>query len=77
VLTTARPVLLMELNERALHAQGQSAESLLGMLRQRYDYEILSFCPNGGGLERVVAETPLSPNVVAVPAERAEDFLRR
>jgi len=47
------------------------------MLRQRYDYEILSFCPSGGGLERVVAETPLSPNVVAVPAERADELLKR
>lgn len=77
VLTTARPILLMELNERALHAQGQSASSLLGVLQQRHDYEILSFSPNGGCLERAIEGTPLSPNVVAVPAERAGDFLER
>ena len=33
--------------QRALHAQGQSASSLLGVLQQRHDYEILSFSPNG------------------------------
>ncbi len=77
VLTAARPVLLMELNERALHAQGQSADSLLGLLRNELDYQILSFCPDGGWPERAVEGAPLSPNVVAVPNERADDLLKR
>jgi len=75
VLTTARPVLLMELNERALHAQGQSADALLGILRDELDYEILTFSPVRGCPERAVEGAPLSPNVVAVPKERADDLL--
>ena len=77
VLSASRPVLLMELNERALHAQGQSADSLLGVLRKELDYQILSFCPDGGWPERAVEGAPLSPNVVAVPNERADDLLKR
>ena len=67
----------MELNERALHAQGQSADSLLGVLRKELDYQILSFSPDGGWPECAVEGAPLSPNVVAVPNERADDLLKR
>ena len=77
VLSASRPVLLMELNERALHAQGQSADSLLGVLRKELDYQILSFSPDGGWPECAVEGAPLSPNVVAVPNERADDLLKR
>ena len=76
VLTTSRPVLLMELNERALHAQGQSAEALLGVLRKELDYEILAFSAVRGWPERAVEGVPLSSNVVAVPKERAESLLK-
>ena len=76
VLTTARPVLLMELNERALHAQGHSADALLRVLREELDYQILTFSPVGGCPERAVEGAPLSPNVVAVPKERADDLLK-
>lgn len=72
VLSTMRPVLLMELNERALRAQGQSAEALLRMLREELDYQILTFSPVGGWPERAVEGAPLSPNVVAMPKERAD-----
>ena len=76
VLTTSRPVLLMELNERALHAQGQSAEALLGVLREEMDYEILTFSAVRGWPERAVEGVPLSSNVVAVPKERADTLLK-
>lgn len=76
VLATARPVLLMELNERALHAQGQSAETLLSVLRQELNYEILTFSQTGGWPECAVEGTPLSPNIVAVPKESAEALLK-
>jgi len=70
VLTTARPVLLMELNERALHAQGQSAEGMLCCLRTEYDYDILSFSPVLGRPVQAVEGVALSANIVAVPRER-------
>jgi FkbM family methyltransferase len=76
VLATARPVLLMELNERALHAQGQSAETLLAVLRQELNYQILTFSQAGGWPECAVEGAPLSPNVVAVPKERADSLLK-
>jgi FkbM family methyltransferase len=76
VLSTARPVLLMELNERALHAQGQSAETLLSLLRQELNYEILTFSQVGGWPECAVEGAPLSANIVAVPKERAEALLQ-
>jgi FkbM family methyltransferase len=76
VLATARPVLLMELNERALHAQGQSAETLLSVLRQELDYEILTFSQVGGWPECAVEGAPLSANIVAVPKERADALLK-
>ena len=72
VLATTRPVLLMELNERALHAQGQSAEALLTVLREELNYQIFSFSPVRGWPERAVEGAPLSANVVAVPKERAD-----
>jgi FkbM family methyltransferase len=76
VLATARPVLLMELNERALHAQGQSAETLLSVLRQELNYQILTFSQVGGWPECAVEGAPLSPNVVAMPMERADALLK-
>jgi hypothetical protein len=66
----------MELNERALHAQGQSAETLLAVLRQELNYQILTFSQAGGWPECAVEGAPLSPNVVAVPKERADSLLK-
>lgn len=70
VLATARPVLLMELNERALHAQGQSADRMLCRLRTEFDYDILSFSPVLGRPVQAVEGVALSANIVAVPRER-------
>ncbi len=66
----------MELNERALCAQGQSAETLLAVLREELNYQIFTFSPVGGWPERAVEGAPLSPNVVAVPKERADTLLK-
>ncbi len=74
VLSTMRPVLLMELNDRALHAQGQSAATLLQTLKVELDYQALSFSPVGGWPERAVEGVPLSSNIVLVPRERAGDL---
>lgn len=70
VLTEMRPILLMELNDRALHAQGQSAEALLRTLREDVGYEVLSFSLALGRPERAVEGLPLSANVVAIPKDR-------
>lgn len=75
VLKSMRPLLLMELNDRALHAQSQSAESLIRTLRDEFDYEVLMFSPVSGFLELPSADGPLSANVVMVPKERTTDIL--
>lgn len=74
-LTAHRPVLLLEANDEALRAQGTSADALVALLRGRFRYEILVFSPRTGGVEPLVDGTELSPNVVAVPAERLAEIL--
>ena len=76
VLKSMRPLLLMELNERALHAQHQSASALLQTLRSDLSYEVLVFSHATGLIERPAAGAPLSPNVVAVPMERLPEFVK-
>ncbi len=70
VLSKMRPVMLMELNDRALHAQGESAAGVLQTLKAEFDYDILSFSPVLGRPERAVEGVPLSANIVAVPREK-------
>ena len=55
VLKSMRPLLLMELNERALHAQHQSASALLQTLRSDLSYEVLVFSHATGLIERPAA----------------------
>ena len=71
VLTTIRPVLMMELNDSALRAQGSSEASLLATLRGELGYEILVFSTKSGLAERHVEGAALSANVIAMPRERA------
>jgi FkbM family methyltransferase len=70
VLTSMRPLMLLEINDRALSAQGATAQTLLACLRNDFGYEILAFSPLTGLLEQVSQGGVLSANVVAVPKER-------
>lgn len=74
VLNEMRPILLMELNDRALRAQGQSAEALLRTLREDVGYEVLSFSLVMGRPERAIEGLPLSANIVAMPKDRIGEF---
>ena len=71
VLTSMRPVLMMELNDSALRAQGSSEASLLTTLQGELGYEILVFSTMSGLAEWHVEGTALSANVIAMPRERA------
>lgn len=65
LLSTARPILLVEANEAALKRQGASTQALLGLLRS-FGYRIHVF--NERGLTEPCAEgRPLSANIVAMP----------
>jgi methyltransferase FkbM-like protein len=73
VLKSMRPILLLEVNDKALRAQGNCADSLIGILRGDLGYEIFVFSPVTGLLEAPHDGDPLSANVVAIPSERVAD----
>lgn len=75
VLASMRPVMLIEINDGALCAQGMGAAALLESLRQEYRYDILVFSASTGLLELFVEGGALSANIVAVPRERLAEFL--
>ncbi len=71
VLTTIRPVLMMELNDSALRSQGSSEASLLATLQREFGYEILVFSTRSGLAERHVEGAALSANIIAMPGEHS------
>ena len=73
VLSSMRPLMLLEVNDKALRAQGNCADSLMATLRDELRYEIFVFSPVTGLLERPTDGHPLSANVVAIPGERVAD----
>lgn len=76
VLTKMRPVLMMEMSDGALRAQGSSEAELLGFLWRENGYEVLVFSARSGLAERRAEGTRLSANVIALPQERVSDVLR-
>jgi FkbM family methyltransferase len=75
VLTSMRPLLMMEVSDSALRAQGSSEASLLDMLRRELGYEVLVFSPTTGLVYRQTAGVPLSANIIAVPNEKLAGIL--
>ena len=72
-----RPVLLMELQNQSLLAQGSSALAVIDLL-ERYEYEVCGYadktCP--GPLCRLEdSAAAISQDVVAIPAERSAHVL--
>ncbi len=76
-LSRMRPILIVEVNDRALQAQGNSAESFLDLLRQGFDYEVLVFSNETGRVVRLTDTASLSANVVACPKQRVDELLGR
>jgi FkbM family methyltransferase len=74
VLESMRPAMLIEVNDKALRAQGHCADSLLQTLCEKFSYEVHVFSPATGLLEARREGDPLSPNIVALPRERAADW---
>jgi FkbM family methyltransferase len=75
-LKAMQPIMLMELSDRALRAQGHSAEELLATLRESFGYQILSFSEKTGRVEVCAEGVPLSSNIVAAPAHRVPQLLQ-
>ena len=66
LLSTSRPILLVEANEEALKRQGTNSRALLDLL-QGLDYRIHIFNQHGL-VEPWIEGKPLSANIVALPA---------
>lgn len=75
-LTKMRPVMMMEVSEGALQAQGSSAAALLETLRSELGYEVMTFSLTTGLIKQWVEGEPLSENIVAVPRDQADDILK-
>ena len=58
VLSSMRPLMLIEVNDKALRAQGNCADSLMATLRDDLRYEIFVFSPVTGLLERPTRRRP-------------------
>src|SRR5215470_7081308 len=50
VLTTMRPILLLEINDNALRAQSTSSDALLAALRNDFGYDIMAFSTVTGAI---------------------------
>ena len=74
VLQKMRPILLLEVNDKALRAQGNCADKLLDTLRDETGYKIFVFSSATGRLEPWRNGNPLSSNVVAIPADRVAEL---
>lgn len=70
MLAKMRPVLMMEVSDGALRAQGSSEAALIAMLRRDLSYEILVFSPATGLIHGRTEGMPLSANIIAVPTEK-------
>ncbi|MDP2330679.1 MAG: FkbM family methyltransferase [Reyranella sp.] len=76
VLTNMRPVLMMEMSDGALRAQGSSEAALLETLRGEFRYEILILSQTTGLARRWVEGEPLSANIVVAAGEWVKDVLK-
>lgn len=75
VLKAMRPLILLEISDRALRAQGSDAKTLIGLLRGELGYEISVFSTRTGGVELLDNGGNLSPNVLAIPRERVGEVV--
>ena len=75
VLTAARPLIMLEISDKALRGQGSDAQRLIATFRDELDYEIGVFSSRTGKIDLLAAGQELSLNVVALPRERADEIL--
>ena len=68
-----RPLMLLEVNDKALRAQGNCADPSSARCATNCTTRYSCFSPVTGLLEGRRDGDPLSANVVAIPAERVAD----
>lgn len=69
ILEAHRPLLLLEVNDKALQAQSSSATEVLSLLGSM-GYEVYTFDNTSGKPSKVGANSELSPNIVGVHVDR-------
>jgi FkbM family methyltransferase len=74
-LCKTRPVVVLEISDKALRGQGSDAQQLIATIRDEMDYEIGVFSAQTGRIELLEHGGDLSLNVVAMPRERVSQVL--
>jgi hypothetical protein len=74
VLAATRPLIVIEINDKALRGQGSDTGRLIAILRE-LDYEIGVFSPDTGRIELHAAGRDLSLNVVAMQRDRIPEIV--
>ena len=74
VLSSMRPLMLLEVNDKALRAQGSGAERLIATLRGELGYEIFVFSPSTGGIELLADGRNCRPTSSPMPRDRVSEI---
>ncbi len=74
VLAATRPLIVLEISDKALRGQGSDAGRLIAILRE-LNYEIGVFSPNTGRIELHADGHDLSPNIVAMQRDRIPEIV--
>ena len=77
VIEAAQPLILLEISDKALRAQGSDARALIDVLRRDLGYEIGVFSPKSGKIELLGEGGDLSSNVLAIPRDRVPEIAGR
>jgi FkbM family methyltransferase len=74
-LCTMRPLIVLEISDKALRGQGSDAQKLIATVRGELGYDIGVFSAQTGRIELLNDGGDLSLNVVAMPRERVAEIL--
>jgi FkbM family methyltransferase len=74
ILARTRPLIVLEISDKALRGQGSDAERLIASLRE-LGYEIGVFSASTGCVELLAEGRDLSLNVVAIPRDRIPEIV--
>ncbi|MCW5734323.1 MAG: FkbM family methyltransferase [Enhydrobacter sp.] len=74
VLTATRPLIVLEISDKALRGQGSDAEQLIATLREM-NYQIGVFSPTTGRIELHAEGRDLSLNIVAMQPDRIPEVV--
>jgi FkbM family methyltransferase len=77
VIEATQPLILLEISDKALRAQGSGARALIDTLRRDLDYQVGIFSAKSGRIELLGEGDDLSSNVLAMPRDRVSEIAGR